>query len=1110
MPVLFLCVTSALTALLFNSITFYAELVLSESLNIEGNLTSYVGLRILSVLPYLILSVVAGSLSDKYSKTKVLVVTQFIGLLGAVFSGYGILVQNSAFVLIGALILGIQTALMSPSKYGLIPELVGTDKVSEVNGKVEMSTFLAILLGVSLGGVLHSLHNLNFPLICFIILSLGSIVSASFIKNSINVTRNENIELKYNPFSILSTSKLVRQIPNLSLAIFLSSFILSLGAFIQLNIPIFGRTVLDLGSIYISILFASLGIGIGLGSYLAGLASRSKIELGLVPLGAITSALALFLMSAFTQVELAIFFMFLTGLGSGFVIVPVHSFIQTASPEDKKGEVLAFLNFCAFSGIIFASLFYLLLSNLGITTRAIFSISGFFTLAVALKLILYYPGIFLRTINWLIANCLYDLTKIGIDNIPKEGGALLISNHMSFVDASLLLAACPRPIRFIMYRGIYEAPGVHSIARAMNAIPIAPEDGPRSLVRSLEIAKEAIKNGELVCIFAEGQITRIGRTLPFQKGFERIVQGLDVSVIPVYLHGLWGSVFSFAGGKFFWKLPHKIPYPVTVVFGEAINSVNASATKVREEVLALSGTAIDSQISDKEDILTSVIKTAKRMPFKKIVADSLGIELTYLRLFVASIFVSKNLKVATDKEKIGILLPALSAGMISNLATLYSVKIPVNLNFTVSKESLEYSIRKCEIDTIITSKKAHEKYKDILPADIKLIYIDEVLKELTLSASIKPALEFIFKPTFLISKKQKNELATVMFSSGSTGQPKGIMLSQGNIRSNLFSFGQVFDLKSDDVILGVLPLFHSFGFTVTLWLPLVAGIKVVYHYDPIDTKRIGELAQKNEASILLATPTFLGMYLKRITKEQFANLRICVVGAEKLRASLADAFEEKYGFRPLEGYGCTELSPVATINTNDIKLKGIKQTGNKVGTVGHPIPGVSVKTVDPDTYETITGKPGLLMIKGPNVMLGYLGDQEKTNTVIKDGWYETGDIALIDDEGFVTITDRLSRFSKIGGEMVAHGKVEEELHKALGIEEQVLAVTGVPDDKKGERLVIVTTVEIDMTIVSEKLANTGLPNLWIPKADSVIKVEKLPILGTGKLDLKGLKGIAER
>src|SRR5205823_2580516 len=271
---------------------------------------------------------------------------------------------------------------------------------------------------------------------------------------------------------------------------------------------------------------------------------------------------------------------------------------------------------------------------------------------------------------------------------------------------------------------------------------------------------------------------------------------------------------------------------------------------------------------------------------------------------------------------------------------------------------------------------------------------------------------------------------------------------------------QVFGLGKTDCVLGVLPFFHSFGFTGTLFMPAVVGVGAVYHPNPLDTKTIGPLVNQYSVTFLLATPTFLQLYLRGCSPEDFGSLRVVMTGAEKLPERLAAAFEEQFGIRPFEGYGCTECGPAVAVNTHDFRSAGFRQVGAKRGKIGHPLPGMSVRVVDPQSFEPLpVGQPGLLLVRGPNIMQGYLGRSDKTSEVLRDGWYVTGDIATLDEDGFLTITDRLSRFSKIGGEMVPHINVEEKLHELAGATEQAFVVTGVPDGKKGERLVVLHSLQ---------------------------------------------------
>jgi acyl-[acyl-carrier-protein]-phospholipid O-acyltransferase/long-chain-fatty-acid--[acyl-carrier-protein] ligase len=336
------------------------------------------------------------------------------------------------------------------------------------------------------------------------------------------------------------------------------------------------------------------------------------------------------------------------------------------------------------------------------------------------------------------------------------------------------------------------------------------------------------------------------------------------------------------------------------------------------------------------------------------------------------------------------------------------------------------------------------------------------------------------------------------------------MLTHFNIMSNISQVSQVFMLDARDKILGILPFFHSFGFTAGLWLPATQGVGVVFHPNPLDAQVIGGLVEKYEATFLVATPTFLQAYMRRCTPESFGSLEYVLVGAEKLPERVALAFEDQFGIRPLEGYGCTECSPVVTVNGKDFRGPGFRQVAAKRGKIGHPLPGVSVKVVDIDTGEPVApGTAGMLLVKGPNVMLGYLGKPEKTAEVLRDGWYTTGDVAIMEEDGFLTITDRLSRFSKIGGEMVPHIRIEEKLHELADTTEQVFAVTSVPDDKKGERILVVHTLTGEqLRPVLEKLTQCDLPALWKPKANQFIHTDSIPVLGTGKMDLRGIKTLA--
>jgi len=692
------------------------------------------------------------------------------------------------------------------------------------------------------------------------------------------------------------------------------------------------------------------------------------------------------------------------------------------------------------------------------------------------------------------AHLVYKVRAVGGERVPRSGPALLVCNHVSFVDAFLVTMACPRVPRFLMYRPYYEVPVVHWLFRAMGVIPVSEKDGPRAIAESFNAARAALDRGEVVCIFAEGEISRHGQLLRFKKGFERVIEGREVPVVPVHLDQVWGSIFSFSEGKVLFKVPRRIPYPVTVSFGTPLPA-SSDAFAVRQAILELGAADFRFRLERAPSLGRAFAREALGHPWRLAVADSLGMKASYGGLFVKARLAGCFLARQAPEPNVGVLLPPSVAGVIANLGLTMAGKVPINLNYTASPEIIEACRAKAGIGHVVTSRRFLQKLGWTIPG---AVYIEDV----------KPRWLDLLRP---IAKPPLDSLATVMFTSGSTGVPKGVMITHANVLSNLLAVAQIYQLGSEDRLMGILPFFHAFGFTASLWMPLLAGMGAVYHYSPLEAKAIGDLVEKFQCTFLMGTPTFLQNFTRRVEPQKFASLRCVVVGAEKLREEVAAAFEAKFGLRPLEGYGCTELSPVASVNIPDVAWPGVKQRGGKPGTVGHPLPGVFMKVVDPETGAALpAGQAGLLLVKGPNVMKGYLGDPALTAESLRDGYYVTGDIASIDLDGFVTITDRLSRFSKIGGEMVPHIRVEERLHETAGLADQTFVVTSVPDPKRGERLVVLHKNYPDVDGLLKRLAQTDLPALWIPAKADFHPVEEFPVLGSGKLDLQKLKGEARR
>ncbi len=501
------------------------------------------------------------------------------------------------------------------------------------------------------------------------------------------------------------------------------------------------------------------------------------------------------------------------------------------------------------------------------------------------------------------------------------------------------------------------------------------------------------------------------------------------------------------------------------------------------------------------------------------VSDSTGAELTGADLLARAWILRRLLRrqvVSRDESYIGLLLPPSVASVVANAAVALDRRIAVNLNYTASAEVINACIRQSGIRHVLTSRRVMERLHVELHAET--VYLEDFKDEATWwDRLVAAAVTWMIPVSWLerwlgLTNLGWDELLSLIFTSGTTGRPKGVMLTQRNIAANVDAMDEVIDIRGTDVLMGILPFFHSFGYTGTLWTILSTDARAVYHHNPLEARQIGQLSRQHSVTILVATPTFLRSYLKRCEPQDFAAVEVLFVGAERLPAELANAFHEKFGVWPLEGYGATELSPVAAGNIPAIRGPAAVRQGSKPGTVGRPLPGVEAKVIDLETGEDLgANRPGLLLIKGPGVMKGYLGMPDATAEVLRDGWYHTGDIALIDSEGFICITDRVSRFSKIGGEMVPHIRVEEAIQKVLGGNEDgpCLVITAVPDPRKGERLVVLHTgLLCSPAEICRQLGVLGLPPLWIPSPDSFLQVEEIPILGTGKLDLKRVKDLA--
>lgn len=1075
-------------------------------------------------LPLILFSLPAGMLADRVSKRTIMIAMKGLELV-LMLAGTMILfflpTENQPLLVAVLALMGMQSAIFSPAKYGILPELLPHERLSAGNGVLEMWSFLAVILGTAAGPLLVDgaseigagdgslwLAGLVLSALAFV----GVIASRQIPVVPVACSQGSPTA------PIRSAWRAIRDERVLWLTVLGSTCFWTIVTLAGQNVLVYTEEVLESGQgVMVGLPYAAFGVGVGVGSFLAGRISGNKVESGLIPLGAAGLALGLLLFGIIEPgFAMTLVLMLAMGLTSGLLVVPLNALLQWRAPKTSCGAVIAVAHVFKFGGMLVGTLTALVLAHAGFPVTQSMIVAAFLTIGGTVWALWILPDAFLRLVLILLTHSLYRLKVIGRRNVPVEGGALLVPNHVSFADGLFLLASVDRPIRFIVDAAYFHHPLLKPFMKSLGAIPITASGGPRVVLRALRDAGKHLDDRHLVCIFAEGQITRTGMMLPFRRGLERIVKGRDVPVVPVHLDGVWGSIFSHSGGRFITKLPQRVPYPVTVTFGEPLPA-GTPVYSVRRAVNELAEVAWSARTPGRRPLHRTFISRVRRHPFRLMYVDDGTPRMTRFRALVGVIALARSLRDHWEGQKnVGILLPSTVAGALANLAATFSGRTSVNLNFTSGAANIASAVLQAGLTTVLTSRAFMGKMKIELPEDVKVLWIEDIASSIRLPEKVAAFVLAVCAPKRLLEiacgadeRITVNDTVTIIFSSGSTGDPKGVMLSHANIVANVDGIAQVTRVNEEDRLLGILPLFHSFGYTA-LWFGSNRDLATIFYPNPLDAGTVGELVHRYNVSVLIATPTFLQLYLRRCTPAQFGSLRLVMVGAEKLSTRLATAFEDQFGIRPLEGYGTTECSPAITVSALDYRAPGFFQPGSRRGSVGQPLPGVAVRIVDPDSHEILpAGESGLIMVKGPNVMQGYLGQADLTAEVLRDGWYVTGDIGVMDEDGFLKITDRLSRFSKIGGEMVPHGRVEAALQDAAEEDTQVFAVTAVPDQKKGERLAVLHTLdETRLPELVEKVGDMGLPNLFIPRVDQFLKVEAIPVLGTGKVDLKAVKQVA--
>lgn len=1093
----------------------------------------------LILIPFILLFSPSGFLADKYPKHKVMRYSAWAAVIAVLLITVAYYQGWFWFAFAMTLALGVQAAIYSPAKYGYIRELVGDNQLASANGIVQAITIVAILGGTFVFSALFEKYLSGISLtsesvIVSHIAPLGWILVALTVLElwmayQLPAKRDTDKSKTFSANDFLTGTYLKHNIKTISskrpiwLSIIGLTMFWAIAQAVFASFPAFAKEVLhENNTLVIQGMIACTGLGIIVGSLLAGKLSKNYIELGLIPVGALGFGLLLGFMPALhSHIAMASTFTALGILG-GLFIIPLNALIQYHAKDNELGTVLAGNNWIQNIGMLGFLGATIVLASIGITSAQLFFLLMVVALAGAFYCVYELPHSLTRIVSSALIQGKYKINIVGFDHLPKTGGALLLGNHISWIDWAMIQIASPRPVRFVMLRSIYEQWYLKPIFNFFGVIPISSGQSKESLQK----INELLKAGEIVCLFPEGAISRTGSLGLFHSGFERVVEGVEGVIIPFYLHGLWGSRLSRAGSeKLRRNTSRGLRREVIVTFGSAL-PMDTKADLLKQKIFELSFDAWECQTQTFDPLPLAWMRSAKEHLGASCVVDTNGVEFSHGKMMAAvASFASTMRKI--DKEKnVAILLPASSAAIIANMAVMLNGQTAVNLNFTTSVAAVQAGIKNASIKTVYTSEKFIDKLKS------KGLDVDAMLQGIQI-IPLETLQNKISKPLFVISllltrllpatwfynlfgkKVDINDAAAILFSSGSEGTPKGIVLSHRNFMANIKQISDVLKTRDDDVVMGCLPPFHSFGLTVTTFLPLIEGITVVCHPDPTDVLNIAKAVAKNRITIMCATATFLRLYNKnkKVQPLMLDSLRVVVAGAEKLSADIREEFLTKFNKVIYEGYGATETTPVASVNIPDqLDMSDWHvQVGSKIGTVGLPLPGCSFRIVDPATLQTLpTNEDGLILISGTQVMMGYLNDAEKTKSVIVelDGrrWYKSGDKGHLDADGFLTIVDRYSRFAKLGGEMISLGAVESEIKKVIIEPDVEMVAVNVPDEKKGEQIVLLITLDIDNDELRKRLLEINCNPMMIP---SVVKqVSAIPKLGSGKTDFSGAKALA--
>ena len=1072
---------------------------------------------VLLTLPAFFLSSLGGEWADRYDKAKVAQRLKLVEFGAVAIAGAGFLTNSLPLLFVALGLFGVLSALFGPVKYGILPDQLSVRELPGGNALIEGATFIAAILGPTVAALASRQGHGDPRWLAALTLLFAALAWGSALL--IPKTGEAAPTLKVDPNVLRSTVKLIKSI-HADNRLWRGGIIVSL--FWMMAIVVYSLlapiVTIQMGGdeLVFDVYNAAFAIGIALGSGLASYLLAGRTLMLPTPIAAaIIGVVSLDLAVALTGPEatgpllgVAEFFrtwhawhvgvdLMLLSMAGGLYIVPAFAAVQAWAPADQRARVVAAVNVLNTSFMVLGLMIVVLLQNLGASFAMVFAILGVGSLVAAVGILRVLPTNPLRDLGALVFRVVYRLEVTGLENISKAGpNAIIALNHVSLLDAEIAFSILDNDPIFAIDHGFAQKWWMKPVVKYMNALPLDPTRplATRSLI-------QAVKGGKTLVIFPEGRITRTGSLMKVYDGSGLIADKSGVPVVPVRIEGAEKTRFSYlTDGQVHRSLFKRIK--VTILEPRRVEVADALRGKSRRQAAGAALYAIMSEMvfrttSTDRTVFQAVVDAAmEHGPKHVVLEDPVSGPMTYKRALIGARVLGEKLgPLVPHGGTIGLMLPTSIGCAVSLFGLMSAGRVVAMVNFSAGAANIKAAGVAAQFDTIVTARSFVEKGKlDKLVADLgasfKIVYLEDIRATVGLLDKLRAAL--LWKRA--IQPRRADEPAAILFTSGSEGKPKGVVLSHRNILSNCAQARAVVDFSREDTVFNVLPMFHAFGLTIGTIVPLVFGVKVYLYPSPLHYRIIPELIYGSNATILFGTDTFLAGYARSANAYDFRSLRYVMAGAEPVKDSTRAVYLEKFGLRILEGYGITEMAPVLALNTPMF---------NKNGSVGRLMPGMVAKLEPVDGIE----EGGRLVVSGPNTMLGYLKDDHPG--VLQppiDGWHDTGDIVTIDDKGFVTIKGRAKRFAKIAGEMVSLAAIDKLAAQLWP--DAISVAANLPDARKGERVVLVTQHQgASRGEFAAYAKGQGASDLMVPA--EIFTSASVPLLGSGKVDFAGVTALVE-